>query len=68
MMRWSRTPAIHVTENSYQEQIQELRSMTLKMAAAMEANKKEEDNEVTEDVASPSNLDSTSNHSLISLY
>ena len=41
--------------------------MILKMASVMEASKKEEENEVTEDVASPSNLDSASNHSLISL-
>ena len=68
MVRWSRTPAIHVTEDSYQDQIQELRGMILKMASVMEANKKEEENEVTEDVPSPGNLDSTSNHSLITLH
>ena len=68
MVRWSRTPAIHVAEESYQDQIQELRNMILRMAAAKEAENKEEENEVTEDVASPVVLDSTSNHSLISLH
>ena len=68
MVRWSRTPAIHVSEDSYQDQIQELRGMILKMATVIEANKKEDKNEVSKDVASPSKLDSASNHSLISLH
>ena len=42
--------------------------MILKIATVIEASKKEDENEVTEDVASHSNLDSASNHSLISLH
>ena len=67
MVHWSRTPAIHVAEDSYQDQIQELRSMILKMASAINTNKKDESNEVPEDVVNPEDLD-ISNHSLISLY
>ena len=68
MVRWSRTPAIHVVEDSYQDQIQELRSMILRMAEAKETENREAENEADEDVASPVISDSTSNHSLISLH
>ena len=59
---------MHVAEDSYQDQIQELRSMILRMAEAKEAENREEGNETEEDVASPVISDNTSNHSLISLH
>ena len=65
MVRWSRTPAIHVAEDNYHDQIQELRSMILRMATEKEAENKEEENEVAEDVASPIVSDNTSNHSCL---
>ena len=68
MIRWSRTPTMHVAEDSYQDQIQELRSMILRMTEAKETENREEENEADEDVASPVISDSTSNHSLISLH
>ena len=59
-MHWSREPAIHVAEDSYQDQIQELRGMVLKIASTIEEvnknnEKKQEDDEI-------------SNKSLISLH
>ena len=68
MVRWSRTPTLHVAEDSYHDQIQELRSMILRINEAKETENREEANEAEEDVASPVISDSASNNSLISLH
>ena len=68
MVHWSRTPAINVAEDTYQDQIQELRGLILKMASSIDTDKKVESSEVPEDVVNPEDLDNISNHSLISLH
>ena len=68
MVYWSRTPAIHVAEENYQDQIQELRGMILKMASSIDTDKKVASSEVQEDVVDQKDLHNISNKSLISLH
>ena len=39
LVHWTREPAIHVTDNSYQDQIQELRGLVLKIKILQKLNK-----------------------------
>ena len=63
-MHWSRSPELRVADmdNSYQDQIQELRGLVLRMASSFEESKKnEKERKNTED-------DEISNKSLITLH
>ena len=68
MVHWSRSPTIHVTEDNYQDQIQELRGMILKMASSIDTDKKVASSEDQEVVVHQEDLDNISNKSLISLH
>ena len=68
MVRWPRTPTIHVAEDNYQDQIQELRGMILKLASSVDVDKKVTSDEDQEDVVDQEDLDDISNKSLIYLH
>ena len=60
LVHWTREPAIHVADNSYQDRIEELRGLVLKMASSLEERNKDEEHKRGED--------EISNKSLISLH